>query len=277
MLDMGKEKTGKVVNCEYCGQPIYRAAWQLRDHKHHYCSRKCAGAHKSISALITMTCKQCGKQFSLLAGEFHKERQFCSCECRSLASRRRTTVTCPVCGKAFETHIKWPSRYCSTECAYIANRKKQIIKCAKCGKEVWSYPSRPRVYCSRECFRKATIDFRKTERFVLGRIDAILGHQYSCLREHTFPWLKNPKTEYHLYLDAFYPDLNLAIEYNGVHHYKGSNRFDSHDSLKQRQQRDKTKATLLVEHNIRLLIIKYDEPRTTQHYRKRLREIGVLV
>lgn len=278
MLDMGKKKTGKVVNCDYCEQPIYQAAWQLRDYKHHYCSRKCKGAHKSASALTTMICKQCSKRFSLLAGETRRRRQFCSRKCRGIANRRRATVTCPACDKTFETHIKWPSRCCSKECAYTANRKKQIIKCAKCRKEFWSYPSKARVYCSRECFRKATTDFRKTEKFVLGKIDAVLGHQYSCLREHTFPWLKNPETKYHLYLDVFYPDLNLAIEYNGALHYKENEYFDTHyNTLERRQQRDKTKAALLVEHNIQLLIIKYDEPRTTQHYRKRLREFGIPV
>lgn len=81
-------------------------------------------------------------------------------------------------------------------------------------------------------------------------------------KESIFDWLRNDRTNRKLFLDAYFPEHNLAIEYNGLQHYEPCNEwlgYRESDMFEKRQYRDKRKAQLLDEHGIKLLVIKYDE------------------
>lgn len=76
-------------------------------------------------------------------------------------------------------------------------------------------------------------------------------------------WLKNPRTGYPLELDRFYPNLNLAFEYNGPQHYKPSfSEQHIEAEVKQVQQqkiRDQIKLDLCCQRGIRLVVFKYTD------------------
>lgn len=273
MIDM--KKTGKVISCAFCGKKFYLAAWALRDGRK-YCSRKCKYQARTEASLVTLTCPVCGNHFKVHQGEINKGRIYCSYACAGQARQRRITLICEQCGQPFERPLSAKdTRFCSRACVSIHSKKRniEIVKCAHCGQEFHAYISQARRYCSRDCFHKATINYKKTEQYILNRIDKALGQSSSRLLEHTFEWLVNPETGYNLYVDAYYPELTLAVEYNGPYHYKKIQAFDSRYTLEQRQKLDAVKAQLLKKHGVKLLVIKYDEPRTVQHYRKKLRSL----
>lgn len=74
-------------------------------------------------------------------------------------------------------------------------------------------------------------------------------------------------------LDLYIPDRKLAIEYQGEQHYKFVKHFHkSKDKYKHQVTKDKIKRKLCVEKGIKLIEIRYDEPITKEHIRKRLQE-----
>lgn len=95
-------------------------------------------------------------------------------------------------------------------------------------------------------------------KIIFEQISKILKTKFEY--EKTFDWLINPRTNRHLYIDAYSEDLKLAIEYNGKQHYQiCPQRFpgDCEEQLKIRQERDQIKEKLIKEHNIKFLTIKY--------------------
>jgi hypothetical protein len=68
-----------------------------------------------------------------------------------------------------------------------------------------------------------------------------------------------------MYLDAYFPIANLALEVDGPHHYKFIPYYHVTEAeFAASKQRDLDKDRLLTEHGIRLLRIGYNEPRTTE-------------
>lgn len=74
-------------------------------------------------------------------------------------------------------------------------------------------------------------------------------------------FLRNPQTGRCLELDLYNEDLRLAIEYNGIQHYKYTCKFHSKpEDFEQQKKRDLLKTRLCAEHKICLITIRYDEP-----------------
>ena len=92
---------------------------------------------------------------------------------------------------------------------------------------------------------------------VFKEISEILKSTFEA--EKTFEWLINPETGRHLYVDAYFEQYNLVVEYNGLQHYQVCNYLpgDCEELLKKRQHRDELKEKLIKEHNINFLTIKY--------------------
>lgn len=72
---------------------------------------------------VTRICETCGKPFTRPASQMLRYKggqRFCSHECRGLSERKRVTLTCDRCGRAFEkipSHVWSSSNYCSDACA----------------------------------------------------------------------------------------------------------------------------------------------------------------
>ncbi len=113
-----------------------------------------------------------------------------------------------------------------------------------------------------------------TAKIVLNKIDSILAEKH--IPEYTFAWLYNDITGRNLYIDGYYPRLGLCVEYNGRQHYEECDTWfgqKDYDTFLKRQYRDERKAQLLREHNLTLLVIRYDEPIDEDSLRSKLLEI----
>lgn len=83
---------------------------------------------KKANLVMTGTCDQCGKGFTLCPG--HRKRRFCSNQCRMvwwnahrdlLKSKIKVEHTCASCGKRFMGYKRQQRKYCSHAC-YISFR-----------------------------------------------------------------------------------------------------------------------------------------------------------
>jgi hypothetical protein len=88
------------------------------------------------------------------------------------------------------------------------------------------------------------------------------------------PWLLNPKTGKRLEIDRFYPELNMAIEYNGEFHYKpvllgsGHTIEEEEQRLREQQNRDSSKSRICKERGIQLVVIKHDDVLTLSNVKQ---------
>ena len=79
-------------------------------------------------------------------------------------------------------------------------------------------------------------------------------------KEITWDWLINDKTSKNLYVDVYLPDYNLCIEINGEQHYKYKKFFhDSKEEFEDQIYRDNLKKSLILNHHMHFLEIKYSE------------------
>jgi hypothetical protein len=76
------------------------------------------------------------------------------------------------------------------------------------------------------------------------------------MSQHKFLDCKNILS---LPFDFYLPEYNLCIEYNGMQHYKPIEYFGGNIGFKKRKINDKIKVKYCKDHNISLLIIKYNE------------------
>ena len=74
-------------------------------------------------------------------------------------------------------------------------------------------------------------------------------------------FLRNPVTggNFNLELDCFNSELRLAVEYNGIQHYKFSNFFHRNkDQFENQKYRDEMKRRICKENGILLITVPYD-------------------
>lgn len=122
------------------------------------------------------------------------------------------------------------------------------------------------------------------EAYVLDICDSVLG--FKSLRQYKFEFLRGDSNKQgrraYLPVDAYYPDLNLVIEYMERQHFEPVNHFDKPDRLtisgisrgEQRKKYDQRRRETLPQHGIQVISIAYDELSHTN--RKKLkRDIGV--
>ena len=80
----------------------------------------------------------------------------------------------------------------------------------------------------------------------------------TIIQEKTWPWLLNPKTNRHMFVDIFIPELQLVVEYHGRYHYEIVPPFTKNlEELEYRQSRDKIKKDLCNSHGLRFVAIPY--------------------
>lgn len=110
---------------------------------------------------------------------------------------------------------------------------------------------------------------RWSQHKALDIVDNILGEK--AVRDQKYDWMKSPKGR-PLEIDGYYPKHNLAVEYQGQHHFD-ENCFLGHNDLNYQQQCDKIKKQAISNRGIRFLEIKYDEPLIRQYLSDRVVQI----
>ena len=121
----------------------------------------------------------------------------------------------------------------------------------------------------------------KDEAYILDLCDQVL-HRASS-RHHRFPFLVGD-TGVSLPVDAYYPDLNLVIEYRERQHFEAVLLFDRRETVsgvsrgKQRQIYDQRRRDVLPKHGIEFVEINYfdfscDERKRLRRQQKRDLEV----
>lgn len=76
---------------------------------------------------------------------------------------------------------------------------------------------------------------------------------------YNFDWLVTSE-KHKMFVDFYIPKYNLVIEYNGKQHYEFTEYFHkTKEKFAECYERDTLKYNLFNNHNIKLIIIKYDE------------------
>jgi hypothetical protein len=141
------------------------------------------------------------------------------------------TVECKKCGKLFQKTVQrykesikngW-NLFCSQPCRYAYQKRSLALFCAQCKKSISKPPGEIRktkrnTFCSKSCaaiFNNAHkahhIRRSKLEKYIEQRI------------KEEFPSLRlicNSSEVVGIELDFYFPTLKLAVELNGVVHYK---------------------------------------------------------
>lgn len=92
--------------------------------------------------------------------------------------------------------------------------------------------------------------------------DKILGH--TSLRQHRFDWLRGDSGRT-LPVDAYYPSLNLVVEYMESQHTESVPHFDKRVTVsgvsrgEQRKIYDRRRQELIPKHGLSLIIINYTD------------------
>ena len=87
----------------------------------------------------------------------------------------------------------------------------------------------------------------------------LLKNNIAFIREKEFKDLFNPQTYAKLRLDFYLPSLQIAIEYDGVQHFKVNNLNKTEENLQAQQYRDRIKNRYCRLNKINLIRIKYTE------------------
>jgi len=140
------------------------------------------------------------------------------------------------------------------DCDYKGNRQKITIKHLKCGK---IYKAR---YSDIQCHYTgcpicANVKVSNGEKYILDYLD-----KNGFIKDKDFYYgytgldiIDKSK----LHLDFYFPDLNLAIEYDGRQHYFPVNYFGGQKQFELIKRHDKIKDEYCAEHNIKLVRISY--------------------
>jgi hypothetical protein len=104
---------------------------------------------------------------------------------------------------------------------------------------------------------------------LLFQLVSRIFHDHDVVRHHRPEWLAG------LELDIYVPSLDLAVEYQGQQHFHPVDAWGGEEALLDLRKRDKRKALICRERNIRLVAFHYTEPLTEEHVRLRIEEAGI--
>ena len=116
----------------------------------------------------------------------------------------------------------------------------------------------------------------RTEKLVFEYMKSIFP-QFEIINNYRPDWLRYNRN---LELDIYLPELKLAIEVNGVQHYKYTPYFhDNEEDFVKQQERDEFKKKRCEEENIKMISIHYEynyknEEKLIKYVRKSIEDQG---
>lgn len=92
------------------------------------------------------------------------------------------------------------------------------------------------------------------------------------IKEWTCKELLNPERTNHLFVDGYFPNNNIVIEYDGQQHYEFVPFLHkTYEKFERTKLLDKHKEKILKDLNVKLIRIKYDDPQTKDFIMKKLK------
>ncbi len=174
------------------------------------------------------------------------------------------TLTCNQCGIEFQRirrqmgNLYGRNRraFCSTSCRTAANRKCQILPCGHCGALVERQPAHirksksGRVFCNRSCSASYHNKLRtngrrsKCEKALFGKLKSAFP---------SIEMIPNDKIMLDGYeVDIAIPELDMAIEWNGIVHFQP---IYGNPKLNSIQKRDAAKLEIARAKGIELIVV----------------------
>jgi len=284
-------KGSKVIICDYCGKKMRRGKKYIGKSKNHFCGRECLSKYKKEQNEVK--CSNCNKSIyrcNYTRDENKTDIYFCNMKCKSSYYQKINQVVCVVCNKKFYKNSaeqkRSPVHCCSLKCVYEFNNKRVKINCKNCDKILYRPPSllegKQNIFCSKECydeFQDNKVEFKcekcnKKAKMSKSLYDRGRHHFCSveCCAKYKFKesfvesqfeeLVKKLDIKYDrntrsivgpLELDFYFPDINYAVEVNGIIHYKpiyGEKHF------KGQKERDRRKRKKCKELGITLRTVK---------------------
>jgi hypothetical protein len=247
-------KKSVTVKCYACRQDFekskgkYNEAFKLNPNPVFYCGRKCFHSrrreYQPQADKIKVECGYCKTAIFKYASQIRvtDDLHFCNSTCTGLFKKgklrtERVSLICKKCGLSFLRRIsvvnwrKGQSRYTNDYCSRKCSDKKLRV-------------CKPQL---KLLYKIANKTFKGNNRSELERF-------FELQMKLLFPNLKfiaNGRYE-KFELDFYFPDLLLAIEINGIRHYKPIN---GQKLLKRVQTRDLLRIELCSSHHVDLRII----------------------
>lgn len=198
--------------------------------------------YKGMHSKITVICKRHGI-FTIKACDFLNGHG-----CSKCFNERRgyNKITFEEFLKRAQDIHKFPNGeplYDYSEVNYIDYNTEVCIICKKCGKKFWQKPNLHIgykygcKYCNKSKLENTIETF-------------LIQNNLNFIEQKQFDWLKNEQNQS---LDFYLPDLNIAIECQGIQHFKSVEHFGGEEALKYTMFMDKNKNELCKEHNIPIL------------------------
>lgn len=173
-----------------------------------------------------------------------------------------TTIsfTCDFCDEKFTRELKSVNHklkredkhtFCSVSCRGNHHSKSKILNCTNCNVSILRKLSEIKKsksgnhFCSKSCSASYN---NKNKKHGTRRSKLEIWLEQELIKLYPdYNILFNDKSTINSELDIYFPDLKLAIEINGIFHYKP---IYGEDKLKQVQENDSQKAVLCEENNI---------------------------
>lgn len=170
--------------------------------------------------------------------------------------------TCPKCKNRNLTKKEQIKRFVSVHgnrydysLLLFAGSKSPIkIICKKHGEFLQTPQAHLRGHGCQKCGTSKNISELKLLKFLKSKLNEQIEYQKS------FDWLGR------MTLDIFIPSLNVAIEYQGIQHFKSLSFFGGKKVFNERKRLDKMKYKLCGRHNIKLLYFTYKEKQIPRRY-----------
>lgn len=123
--------------CAHCGKVFKKTTTYIRKNNYRlpkFCSKKCNIAWKKDNSSVNVKCEECGKDLTILKGEYNKSKSkhfFCNSSCAAIYNNKHREHdtneafkkgydSCPICGR--------PKYYKSKACSECRNKEKRKIK-----------------------------------------------------------------------------------------------------------------------------------------------------
>ena len=245
-------------------------------------------------------CKICNSEF-----ESKRKKEYCSEKCYSkykYYNKKKYLLKCKNCKKEFNSYrsdLEFCSKKCSTYYRMNKNKNKVTINM------ITEFVKNNQV-STKEIEEKFNISPRKlydmlnengfhSYKEFIGTVNGvylekmradtsvsalkyfniikdILNCEYEL--EKKFDGLINPKTNRKLRIDCYFEKYKIAVEYNGIQHYKYIPFFHNDiNTLEYQQYKDNIKSEFCKKNNIKLLIIKYDSNLSINNLKNILAEL----
>lgn len=160
---------------------------------------------------------------------------------------------CPKCGKSCKTlttedfiqraNAIHNNRFDYSKVIYERNDKKICIICPEHG-EFWQTPNVHLRGCGCPKCKNSILE-NKTENF-------LIKEKIEYETQKKFDWLYNKQP---LFLDFYLPHYNIAIECQGIQHFKPINHFGGKTKYNERKKNDELKKNLCDENGVKIIYL----------------------